>query len=178
MKSNGWKMMAVAGFAALGGVMWSQVIAPRDAVGYPSGAAVSYGANPVVSGGGYLDLSSTVGTTTRVSASPGLEQAGSALVITGVTLGTTTGGSCVFIADVFLEDSVDTLASFTIDRNFYGSSASGTAGMPWHVSYPSGISVADGETLSITATVITSNGCTSTASGRLYYTLSGYYAEP
>jgi len=102
MKSNGWKMMAVAGFAALGGVMWSQVIAPRDAVGYPSGAAVSYGANPVVSGGGYLDLSSTVGTTTRVSASPGLEQAGSALVITGVTLGTTTGGSCVFIADVFL----------------------------------------------------------------------------
>jgi len=177
MSANHWRTIALVSVAAIGGALWTQLIAPSDAIGYPAGAAVSYGANPIVSAGGYLEVYSTSGTTTRVSASPGMEQAGYDLVITDVTLSTTSDSSCIFMADVLLEDSTDTLAAFSVDRTPLGGSSSAT--VPLIASFESGLRVADGDSLTISSTIIDSYSSTcSSASSRVYYTLTGYLAAP
>ena len=156
MKDSGWKMMAVAGFAAMGGMMWSQVLAPRDAVGYPSGAAVSYGANPLFAVG------STAGSGIIVVA-----PAGQIAVVTDVVLAAA-GGACLHT--VSLETSGgETLAAFKLASDT--STGSGYDGFTPTVvqhAFSSGLPVPAGETLNLTESGTCSFG----------YTISGYYAEP
>jgi len=170
METNRWKMMAVTGFAALGGVMWSQVLAPRDAVGYPSGAAVSYGSNPVFSVGGYLDF---FGATDTLS----IGLSGHDAIVTDVVL--TTGSDCNNIhgtSHVEFRDSTNTLAWFAVGLR--EDSVSGTSALI--VSSESGIRVAEGEslTLQVTNQIYSFESCPATITAGVFYTLSGYYAEP
>ncbi len=169
MKDNNWKMLAVAGFAALGGVMWGQVIAPRDAVGYPSGAAVSHGGNPIFSEGGTLSLSSGVASTTWSSVS------GQDAVITDVVLSAAdTNGSCSLIANVSLSDSSSTLAEFVVSLpKIYEVGAAA----PPAIAFNSGIRLEDGDTLTITSTPLYTHS-SSCVTPDIYYTITGYYAEP
>ena len=170
MDTNGWKMMAVAGFAALGGMMWTQVLAPRDAVGYPSGAAVSYGANPVFSAGGSIDF------LTGGSATATIGSAGSDAVITDVVLSVGSNQYCVYgHGEVVLSDSTGQLAKFAVGLGGDNSTGNSLVVIPLN----SGIRVAGGADVQIALTSLHwGHSCTASYSANLYYTLSGYYAEP
>jgi len=173
MKTNGWKMMAVAGFAALVGMMWCQVLAPRDAVGYPAGAAVSYGANPVFSVGGNISMSASAGGTSTVDEVLGLS--GQDVVITDVVLTTSRDYAVMYCATVLaFSDGTDTVAEFGLVSPNIESVGLSEAVV---ANFNSGIRLAGGDTLTITATsrVASSTFC---SGENIHYTLSGYYAEP
>jgi len=156
-------MMAVAGFAAMGGMMWTQVIAPRDAVGYPAGAAVSYGSNPVFSEGGHLSML-TAGSTTL-----GLGSSSYDAIITDVVLTVGFPNTCEHLMDVQLVSGSDTLAQFE--------TVLGSAGaVPIAAHYVSGIRVPAGSSLSLDTTIYR-DSCGS-GDARIGYSISGYYAEP
>jgi hypothetical protein len=166
MKDNNWKMLAIAGFAALGGVMWAQVIAPRDAVGYPSGAAVSYGSNPLVSAAGYVNSSTSA---TAVLTAP----SGHSLVITDVVLTPYATASTSSTFDCPMVTRLETSGGETIGQfeTVAIVSSDGVVVASVQHAFESGLVVPAGESLDITAA-----GSSSTCN--VHFTLSGYYAEP
>ncbi len=168
MATNVWKMMAVAGFAALGGMTWTQLIMPRDAVGYPSGPAVSLGANPVFSYGGALGFSSSIGGTQATTVTP--SATGQDAIITDVVLTVAPTDNCYATVDVAFTDSSSTLARFGVSQSHVHVASNGVL----EANLGSGIRVAEGETLTLTSTSRYTYSC----SGYIFYTLSGYYAEP
>ena len=172
MEANGWKMMAVAGFAALGGMVWCQVMAPRVAVGYPSGPAVSYGNNPVFSVGGSIDMY-TGGTDL-----PGVEQPGQDMIVTDITVSSSSeGAGCLSSGYLQLKNSAgDALADIAIttpsyrwEHSFYE---------PVVARFASGVRIPDGDSLTIYVTSRYNHSDCSLVQGHVHYTLSGYYAEP
>ena len=146
--------------AALVGFGAAHLLSSGDAVAYPSGAAVSYGADPVVSTGGVIDLSSPA---TAVLTAPSDQ----ALIVTDVVLTLTRGGSTVCDQTVTLATgSGDVIAQFSVVG--HGSINGNMAPYVAHA-FSSGLPVPPGETLDLTA---------GTSNCDVYYTLSGYYAQP
>ena len=147
-------------------------LASSDAVGYPSGTAVSLGTNPVFSQGGVI--SDVRDTTTSALTAP----ADQAMLITDLALGF--GGnssSCYAELAVSLTDSSGaSLAEYVVVRPEYGSNFASHSGMITTVGLNSGIPLAPGETLQVTTSLLTQD-CTYTTY-QLRYTLSGYYAQP
>ena len=133
-------------------------LASSDAVGYPAGAAVSMGTNPIWSEGGALN---GVSSTTIL-----IVDGDRTAIVSDVVL--TTAGNCGggMLIDLETADG-GIVASFATATD-----SSGTDWAPSQVShaFSAGVPVAAGETLTLSM----EGG----ASCRLRYTLSGYYAQP
>ena len=133
-------------------------LSSSEAVGYPAGAAVSYGANPVWSVGGNESSTSSV----VVMTAPDDQDA----VVTDVVL-TFDCSSCN--PTVALKVGTQTLGSYAY-RHFehYGASRSHVSSpFPVSHSYESGLRVPAGESLTIQVT-----------RDSVDYSLSGYYVQP
>ncbi len=144
-------------------------LASSQAIGYPAGAAVSLGSNPVVSTGGRLEgTDSVVGLTAPSDSS---------LVITSVILSAYDPSSgCMANSSIALSDGSEELARFAVGLSRPSSSYSDY--QPTLVaSMPSGIHIEAGETLTLTSTQHYESSCSSSTLN-VVYTLSGYYAQP
>ena len=144
-------------------------LSSSDAVGYPSGAAVSYGALPVVSAGGMI---SGTGTETPLTAS-----ADQAIVITDLILsGSDTATSCTANTTFVISDGFSNLGRFAI-----GVTRDGRSYTAWesqlNVQMDSGIKIEAGRSLTIETTANYAYWCDDSTM-ELEYTLSGYYAQP
>ncbi len=145
-------------------------LASSDAVGYPAGAAVSMGANPVVSAGGLL-----VGEETK---SPLSAPEGSNLIIDGVTLAAFDYYSaCTGNYSVVLSAGADELARFVVGLSRPGHSSYSSYTPNTVVSLPSGVRIPAGESLQISAVANNYESCHDNKI-KIGYTLSGYYAQP
>ena len=136
-------------------------LAPSDAVGYPAGAAVSYGANPVFSVGGHPGSSDT----TTVLTAPS-DQAAIVTDLAITAIGYDGGMACTTTVTL-LDPGGTNSAAYRVASNSgpYTSTFAPTSVVQ---SFSSGIAVAPGDTLRISV----SGTCT------VSYTLSGYYAQP
>ena len=168
METNGWKMMAVAGFAALGGMVWCQLLSPSVAVGYPSGAAVSYGANPIESIGGSATSSSS---STAWDNSSGADD----VVITDIVLalGNNTA-DCYGQENVWFVIDGETVGHYLL-QPYAGSISNGVVGSRLALTLSSGIRVPAGEILEMHTSYSTWGGLCSLT---VYYSLHGYHAAP
>ena len=145
-------------------------LSSSEAVGYPAGAAVSLGSNPVVSAGGKLSGPETI---SAMSAPEG-----SNLIITGVVLSASNPWSaCTGNYSVVFNLGSDVLARFVVGLSRPGHSSYSSYEPVSAVNLPSGIQVPAGETLTVTTY---SNNYESCHDNKINveYTLSGYYAQP
>ena len=126
-------------------------LASSEAVGYPAGAAVSVGSNPVWSIGGDMSLGSSH---TVVTADIG------DLIITDVSLSSTRGG---WWHMVLQRSGGGAIAKFSGDESHI---------RPMHRTLSSGLRVPQDESL-----IINWDGVYG-ADDQYRYTLSGYYAQP
>jgi hypothetical protein len=155
MQTTRFQLSLTTGLALALGVVSTMALLPHTAVGYPAGAAVSAGANPV---------DSWAGVTTGISATPTLvltAPSGQDLVLTDILL------SCNHVCDTRVElnrgDGIQV-------GNFYVSGGYGTNNDTLAVShtFESGLLVPAGQSLSINTT----------SSYLVSYTVSGYQAQP
>ncbi len=157
---------------ALTGTCLLASLTPSDGVAYPT-TPVSYGQNPIWSAGGYMDGGDTA---IIVDAIP----TGQTLVVTDVflTLGDDDGGwNCrsrwrTTIQSKSGPGSVTDLAMFHL-RQLQGSDPNSESII--NATFSSGLPIAGGQTLQIHANLRGTQNCD--GNERLYYTLSGYYAE-
>ena len=134
-------------------------LASSQAIGYPAGAAVSMGTNPVLAVGGVVSS----GTDDLFTA-----PADQDVVVTDVWL-TMANRSCS--ADVQFTTTGDaTLSRLKVFSYFYEATYEATNSHPGSIqhSFGSGLPLPAGQTLRITE----SGGCS------IAYTVSGYYAQP
>ena len=166
---------------ALGlGATLTHALTPSTAAGYPAGASVSYGGNPVVSSAGTVALGSSESALTA--------PAGQDLVITDAILSvSSSAGSCMGAVDFTLQLSDGTaLGHFTSDVSGYHEWIDGyryaaygyTSGTDptQAVHFASGIRVPAGETVDVRVTGRAIRCSAGNVSAR--YTLSGYLAQP
>jgi hypothetical protein len=141
-------------------------LSSSEAVGYPAGAAVSMGTNPVFSVGG--QLSGGDSETLSIGADD------QAAVITDVILTATDRyTSCRARSRVILEDSTSTLASFGVGHN--SNSSSGLDSVL--ASLQSGVRIEPGIAVTITSVELHEYSCHG-SNMEVEYTVSGYYAQP
>ena len=147
-------------------------LASSDAVGYPAGAAVSTGTNPVFSQGG--SVTGLEGVTTEVLTAPDDQK----MLVTDLGLGLgAINRSCDAEISVRLTNSSgDNLAEYLLIRPEYGTASPSHSGAVTTIGLSSGIPVDAGETLQMTTTFLTQDCPDTFYSFR--YTLSGYYAHP
>jgi hypothetical protein len=171
MEPNRFHLLLTVSLAGLVGFGAAHLISANDAVAYPSGVAVSYGANPIFSIGGVMDISSG-----SASVSPGVESTGNDIVITDVSLaGAASNGNCTYEGSVSLTDGSAVLAHYFVAYD----SITDNGFDPTNYSYSSGIRVPDGSVLSVEGAITWEGLCGSSGNNAyVYYTLSGYYAEP
>jgi hypothetical protein len=156
-------MLKLSKYAALIGT-GALLCAPAFAIPGPS---VSYGANPIWSVGGDLNIISSDSVTLNVA------QTGQELIITDLVFTVATSEfSCMVLGTVELSDSTSTLASYSVRAARYGEGQADSA-----ISMNSGIRVQEGESLVVSTANIWESSCSTTAT-RVHYSLSGYYAEP
>jgi hypothetical protein len=144
-------------------------LASSDAVGYPAGAAVSMGSNPVVSTGGQL-----VGSD---SAAPLTAPGDSSLVITSVVLSAfDINPGCMGNSSVVISDGTDDLARFVVGLGRPGHSSFSNYEPVLVANMPSGIHIPAGATLTVTSTQNQQSSCYENTL-QIEYTVSGYYAQ-
>jgi hypothetical protein len=158
--------MGFVGIGALVSLVWTPTVGA-----YPAGAAVSTGSNPVVSIGGYVDGSASVDLF--------LAPADQILVITDVALSlANAGASCEGAIGVTLTAGSVVRGAYGIGYTREGNSSYHTQSDPQVVhAYRSGLPVAPGETLTLATTTLWDDNC-SGSNLRVYYTVSGYHAQP
>jgi len=163
------------------GATLTHALTPSTAVGYPAGAAVSYGTNPVISAAGTVALGSSSSALTT--------SADQELVITDAILSVSSSDrSCRGSVDFTLRLGDGTaLGHFTSDitgdyewvdapyvRSAYGYSSGTDPTQAVH--FTSGIRLPAGDTVVVHATGRAISCGDSSVSAR--YTLSGYLAQP
>ena len=127
-------------------------LSSAQAVGYPAGAAVSLGSNPVVSTGGRL-----VGSD---SASPLTAPADSSMVITSVILSTFNSSSgCMGNTSITISDGAGDLARFVVGLGRSGSSSLTNYEPILVANLPSGIHLPAGAALTMTSVQHYQAGC-------------------
>jgi hypothetical protein len=163
--------------AGLGGLS-AHTLLGGDADGYPSGAAISTGSNPVFSTGGSFEFDPGAGATTpSIAAAPADQD----LIITDVSFSVSSGhSSCSLQAQIDLLVDGEGLAAYSpmsgmARSNYYAFNAT-----PAVQSFTSGVRVPAGSSLDIRTGLLTWAGdyCDDSRSQYLVYTLSGYYAQP
>jgi hypothetical protein len=165
-----WKLPAAVAVLGIGALTSGLLLHVPHASGYPAGAVVSYGANPVVAVGGSASVSTT---TTLLTAPPGQD-----LVVTDVVLSGYVTYSCAgFVPVTFQTSGGATVAGVSVgvvqSNGTYGAMEA-TPAPPLNLG--SGLPVPAGESLSMTTGAYSYGGCT--GSPTIYYTVSGYHAEP
>ena len=138
-----FQTLCIVGLAFLLGF----IVSAQPAVGYPAGAAISTGANPLWSQGGETSSGVTISIPAEID---------SDLIITDI----------VFTSDY---GNIEYVTLRGADGKVHGKFQLQTYNsMERHIShsYSSGIRIPAGEALEITST------------GRVYYSLSGYHAQP
>ena len=163
MQTSRFQLGLIAGLATALGFSLSS----SDAVGYPAGAAIATGHNPVVSASGHLEPSSSYELVSGVLTAPSEQD----LIITDVVL-TMYGysGSSACLKRVTFDTSEGTIAEYRLvsDTDYSYDNL-----QPTQVahSYSSGLPVQPGDTL-----VLTHH--TGGGDCDVSYSLSGYYAQP
>jgi hypothetical protein len=159
-------LMGLVGLSAL-----LTVLSIPSAEAHPSGAAVSTGSNPVVSVGGHINGTGSV----DLFVAP----ADQVLVITDVTLSLANGGaSCEGAMGVTLTAGSVVRGAYGIGYAREGDSTDRSQSDPQVVhAYRSGLPVSPGETLTLATTILWDDSCVGGVL-RVYYTVSGYYAQP
>jgi hypothetical protein len=152
-------------------------LSSSDAVGYPAGAAVSLGTNPVFSAGGSV----VSGSGATVITAPISQD----LILSDVLLASSTNAQCkrshhsILSIDGTIAGVFETSSSFGAEG--YHEVASDGGAMISH-SFSAGIRVPAGQTLEIEVSETWSfskyGSCSSELSGGVRYTVSGYYAQP
>jgi hypothetical protein len=131
------------------------------------GPSVSYGANPVWSVGGNLNIYSSDTVTLTVA------QTGQELIVTDLALTVSTSQyDCMVVGNVELSDSTGTLGSYSVRGSRYQEGQPDTSII---ISMNSGIRIQEGENLVITTANVWQNDCSSSTT-RVHYSFSGYYA--
>ncbi len=155
--------------AALSVVLGLSLSSPQ-AIGYPSGPAVSYGANPVRSATGHWDLSSATTTESDVISAPADQD----LVLTEVVIGVVQNSNSCFSTGRFQLklDSGETLANLPITTTTLSSGQN----HPVHLSFDSGLRVPAGMSVSAQWDFVM-HSCGMTQYD-LDYVVSGYLATP
>jgi hypothetical protein len=132
-------------------------VASSQAIGYPAGAAVSKGSNPLWTVGGSVRSASSSDTPSTLLAAPSDQD----MVLTDLSLGSTDAGA--HPVALLLDDG--TLLGYWIVHGTSGYEAG-----PQHMAFTSGIRIPAGSSLKLNPGI---------DSGRwVYYSLSGYYAQP
>jgi hypothetical protein len=144
-------------------------LASSEAIGYPAGAAISLGENPVFSAGGHLS-----GTESRSLTIASEEQT---VIITDVMLtASDTTHSCRGNSRFTIQDSTGALASFavgvTTDSRSYANWQPQLVG-----ALQSGIRIDPGGGLTVATEALHQGGCDGSKM-EVEYTISGYYAQP
>jgi len=134
-------------------------LASSDAVGYPAGAAVSAGENPIVSGTGQLET-----TATAVFSVPVDQRLIITDIITSARTGSTSSCPSSYSKELWIETSSGELLARI---GLHGLTS--TANL---LSYRTGLVVPPGETVTVRRTGSCSSGI------YLNYSISGYYAQP
>jgi len=130
-------------------------LSSSDAVGYPAGAAVSYGSNPLWAKAGKASYAGDI----VITGTSGVD-----VVVTDVVL-TTNADDCS--SNVFFDLlSGETLADFKLRNDSDGDKTHQPSSIQH--SFSSGLPVFAGDSMSIRSV----GGCT------VAYTVSGYYAQP
>ena len=149
-------------------------LASSVAVGYPAGAAVSYGANPVHS---FSGVASATGTTDL-----GSIPAGQDFILTDISLIAKSGDvDCMDMIDVRLATSSGDIATYDVSTRYCYSSNCYSDGKDVDASLVSGLKIEAGETLSLHTDLYSSftyMGCSVSRGTAVNYTISGYYAQP
>jgi hypothetical protein len=158
-------------------------LASSQAEGYPAGAAVSMGTNPVVSAAVTVGASSS----SSVITAEGEQD----LVVTDVVLSinSTSSGCWGYVRASFTVEDEDALGRFTVGVPGYGHGVEGGGYSAWgeartnsptivpiHLS--SGMRVAAGKTLSIATDASAMGSTCRSTQVKLDATVSGYYAQP
>ena len=144
-------------------------LSSSEAVGYPAGAAVSMGSNPVVSTGGSLMGSD--------SASAFDVSADSSIIVTSVVLSAYDyWGACTGNSTVALSVPGGELARFVVGLSRPGSSNYTSYEPSVVVKLPSGIRVPAGQELTIQSYSNEYQNCEGNKM-KIEYTLSGYHAQ-
>ncbi len=142
-------------------------LASSDAVGYPAGAAVSLGSNPVVSTGGQLTGSASTTAMTAVDSN---------IVITSVVLSAfDTWSGCGGNSSVILRTETGVLGRFVVGlpKTNNGFTRYDPVVM---AHFPSGLLVKSGETLTIESIQNDYSSCQDNRM-EIEYTVSGYSAQ-
>lgn len=167
MRTSPLQFMTTIGLSiCLGGALMVAGLS-QDAVGYPAGAAVSSGSNPVVSMTGTLEGSD--------SASVLSVPADQAMILTDVIFTAQDGGQhCRGSMSLTLSDGTADVGHFGV-----GMTPSGyTSYEPTLVAQlSSGIRLDPGSTLSISSAQLYEGSCTDNRF-TVNYVFSGYYAQP
>ena len=149
-------------------------LSSSDAVGYPAGAVVSMGANPIVSIGGRL----TSGTSTTLFSA----DSGQDLIITDIVLTSDSNMECKRSHWTHLTHSGGaTLGSFqtttATGRKWNDHDSSG--GDSVQHSFEAGLRVPAGNTVTMDVLETTNqgSGCGSSTSYGVHYAIAGYYAQ-
>jgi hypothetical protein len=157
------------------GAALTVALSPQSAVGYPAGAAISYGANPVWSKGGVMNGDSNQDILTA--------PADQSVVITDIALSlSSTNSGCATVVEAGLGDGTATsLDSADLGRFTVGVNREGYSYTRYHpfqtVQLRSGATIEGGDTLQIYSDVKWAAYC-SESEVRLSYMISGYYASP
>jgi len=148
-------------------------LASSEAIGYPAGAAISKGANPVWSTGGDATRSST----SSVFTAPADQD----VVVTDIGIDfKVKDPTCMMtvVATFKIEGSDTVLSKRSVSMNWWSNSYAGQ-GQTFDVAMNSGLRLPAGETLSLVTSSELWDSCESGArTNDLVYTLSGYYAQP
>ena len=142
-------------------------LASSRAIGYPAGAVVSMGTNPLFATGGELD-----GGTTTVFTAP----AGQTAVITDVIIsGNDEDPGCAGHNKITLKSGSDVVSEFVVGLLKEGYSFSLYEPIV-QLDLQSGIPLVPGSSLTIDNDAIYNGYCL--GSMEVHYTISGYYAQP
>ncbi len=155
-------------------------VSSSPAIGYPAGATVSLGVNPVVSQGGSMNIPYASSTSAELITAPSDQD----LIITDLVLdGAANSQSCVEQWRVDLTLPGSTLASISVSpkfRHYVGHSytADNNFDGAQHLQLRSGIRIPAGATAQLEASPYHYSGCGTSRTAELIWTVSGYYAQP
>lgn len=149
-------------------------LSSSDAIGYPAGAAVSYGSNPVASFAGEI---SGTGSTSLVAIPSGTD-----FIVTDISLNAKSlDNDCMDMIETKLStDSTDIAVYDMSTRYCYGSNCY-SDGLKVNQTLQSGLRVPAGSTLTLNSNLYNSftySGCSSGRDTTVKYTIAGYYAQP
>ncbi len=150
------------------------VLSSHEAIGYPAGAAVSFGSSPIRSFAGTVSMDGSELLDTIPT--------GQDFIVTDISLaGQSLDFDCMDLINVDLVTDTAVVASFSISTPYCTGAQCFPDEQSGIHSLRSGIRVPGGETLRISTSnhnTYTYHSCSGSRNTRTRYTVSGYFAQP